>query len=97
MRIEGKMTSQTVSFFNIDSNFDIEHQLLSSLNPVLPDPVFIDRLEQRLKREPAIVLEPGSFVKAYIIMISGLVGGVLLLWLLHLVYRELQKLPVLKN
>ncbi len=86
------MTSQTVSYFNFNSDFDIENQLSSSLNPVLPDPVFIDRLEQRLKKEPAIVLEPGSFIKAYIIMISGLVGGVVLLWLLHLTYLELRKL-----
>ncbi len=86
------MTSQTVSFFNIHSDFDIENHLSSSLNPVLPDPVFIDRLEQRLKREPLIVLEPGSFIKAYIIMVTGLVGGVVLLWLLHLVYLELRKI-----
>ncbi len=91
------MTSQTVSFFNISSDLDIEHQLSSSLNPVLPDPVFIDRLEQRLKREPAIVLEPSSFIKAYIIMISGLVGGVVLLLLLHMIYHELRKLPVLNK
>ncbi len=86
------MTSQTVSFFNIGPEFDIESQLSSSLNPVAPDPVFIDRLEQRLKREPTIVIEPGSFIKAYIIMISGLVGGVVLLWLLNLVYRQLKKI-----
>ena len=91
------MTSQTVSFFNLSSDFDIEHHLSSSLNPVLPDPVFIDRLEKRLKREPAIVLEPGSFIKAYIIMLSGLVGGVVLLLLLHMVYRELRRLPVLNR
>ncbi len=85
------MTSQTVSFFKINSDFDIENQLSTSLNPVLPDPVFIDRLEQRLKRDPAIVLEPGTFIKAYIVMVSGLVGGVVLLWLLHLIYIELLK------
>ncbi len=86
------MTSQTISFYNLNSDFDIESHLLSSLNPVLPDPVFIDRLEQRLKKEPAIVLEPGSFIKAYIIMVSGLVGGVVLLWLLHFLYIELRKI-----
>ncbi len=89
------MTSQTVSFFNFNSDFDIENQLSTSLNPVKPDPVFIDRLEQRLKREPAIVLEPSSFFKAYMIMVTGLVGGVGLLLLLHLVYRELQRIIAL--
>ncbi len=91
------MTSQTVSLFSLSSDFEIEQHLSSSLNPVLPDPIFIDRLEQRLKREPAIVLEPGSFIKAYIIMVSGLVGGVVLLLLLHMVYRELRKLPMLNK
>ncbi len=85
------MTAQTVSFLNFKSDFDIENHLSTSLNPVLPDPVFVDRLEQRLKRDPAIVLEPGTFIKAYIVMVSGLVGGVVLLWLLHLTYVELLK------
>ncbi len=85
------MTAQTVSFLNFKSDFDIENHLSSSLNPVLPDPAFVDRLEQRLKRDPAIVLEPGTFIKAYIVMVSGLVGGVVLLWLLHLTYVELLK------
>ncbi len=83
------MDSQTVSFFSLRSDLDIENQLMSSLNPVSPDPMFVDRLEQRLKRDPAIVLERGSFLKAYLIMASGLLGGVILLWLLHLVYRGL--------
>ncbi len=91
------MTSQTVSSYNLKSDFDIESHLFSSLNPVSPDPVFIDRLEQRLKREPLIVLEPGSFLRAYIIMVSGLVGGVVLLWLLHLVYLELRKIFIIKK
>ena len=93
---EGEMASQTVSMFNLRSDVDIESQLLTSLNPVSPDPVFIDRLEKRLKRDPAIVMERGSFLQAYLIMASGLLGGVFLLWLLHLVYRELQKLTSLK-
>lgn len=83
------MDSQTVSFFSLRSDLDIENQLMSSLNPVSPDPLFVDRLEQRLKRDPSIVLERGSFLKAYMIMASGLLGGVILLWLLHLVYRGL--------
>ncbi len=89
------MTSQPVSFVSFRSEFDLESQLLSSLNPVSPDPVFIDRLEQRLKRDPAIVMEPSSFVKAYVVMVSGLVGGVVLLWLLHLIYRQLRKISAL--
>ena len=89
------MDSQTISFFNLRSDMDIESKLLSSLNPVSPDPVFINLLEQRLKRDPAIVLERGSFLKAYIIMVSGLFGGVILLMLLHLVYHQLQKITSL--
>ncbi len=95
--IEGEMDSRTVSYFSLRSDLDIENQLLSSLNPVSPDPVFVDRLEQRLKRDPVIVLERGSFLKAYIIMVSGLLGGVILLWLLHLVYRGLIRFTAQKK
>ncbi len=91
------MATQSTSFLDFRSDFDIEHHLLSSLNPVTPDPVFIDRLEQRLKRDPAIVLERGSFLKAYLVMVSGLLAGIALLWLLHLVYSELRKITSLKK
>jgi hypothetical protein len=88
---EVKMTQQTDSYLATGSEWELEKQLFSSLNPVIPDPVFITRLEERLKKEPAIVLESGSFWKAYLVMASGLFGGVLLLWVLHVVYSVLKR------
>ncbi|HVP21882.1 MAG TPA: hypothetical protein VMS73_08480 [Anaerolineaceae bacterium] len=86
------MAQSTDSYLVTGSEWELENQLFASLNPVNPDPVFIDRLEARLKREPAIILERSSFWQAYLIMASGLFGGVLLLWLLHGVYAVLKRI-----
>jgi hypothetical protein len=87
---EEKMTQQTDSYLATGSEWELENQLFASLNPVIPDPVFINRLEERLKKEPAIILERGTFWQAYLIMASGLFGGVLLLWVLHVTYGVLK-------
>ncbi len=86
------MTEQTDSYLVAGSEWELENQLFASLYPVSPDPVFINRLEERLKREPLIVLERRSFWGAYLIIASGLFGGVLLLWLLHGIYNSLSRI-----
>ena len=94
---EEKMSELTDSYLVTGSEWELENQLFASLNTVSPDPVFIDRLEARLKREPTIVLERSSFWKAYLIMASGLFSGVLLLWLLHGVYAILKQILLRKE
>jgi hypothetical protein len=89
---EVKMTQQTDSYLATGSEWELEKQLFASLNPVIPDPVFITRLEERLKKEPAIVMEGGSFWKAYLVMASGLFGGVLLIWVLYGIYGGLRNI-----
>jgi hypothetical protein len=86
------MTQQTDSYLETGSEWELEKQLFSSLNPVIPDPVFITRLEERLKKDPVIVLERASFWKAYLIMASGLFGGMLLVWVLHQIYSGLKNI-----
>ena len=86
------MLEQMNSFMATGSDWKLENQLLSALNPVKPDPLFVNRLEERLRSQPATVLEPGSLLGAYLVMASGLFGGVLLIWLLHLIFYGLEKL-----
>ena len=69
---------------------ELEKELFSSLNPVKPDPVFVDRLEARLKTQTVTVLEPASLLGAYLVIALGLFGGVFLLWILHVVYSALR-------
>lgn len=68
--------------------WEIENELLQSLNPVSPDPIFVTRLEERLKTPPRIVLERNSLLGAYLVIALGLFGGVLLVWLLQVIFSR---------
>ncbi len=70
---------------------ELEKELFSSFNPVKPDPIFVDRLEARLKTQTVTVLEPASLFGAYLVIASGLFGGVFLLWILHVIYNALRQ------
>ena len=70
------MLRQTEPLLVADPDWDIENELLSSLSPVKPDPIFVTRLEQRLKTQPRIVLEKNSLLGAYLVVAFGLFGGV---------------------
>jgi hypothetical protein len=80
---------EQLAFSQIDP---LEQELIFSLNPVRPNPEFVNRLGQRLKREPAMVLENRNWLEAYLVVASGLFGGALLVWLLSLVFHGLRKL-----
>ncbi len=60
---------------------ELEYALFSSLNPVDPDPEFVTRVRHRIERRPGMVLEPRTFWEVYVIVVSGLFVGALLLWL----------------
>ncbi len=67
----------------------LEFALLSSLNPVDPDPEFVSRLRDRFERPPATVLESRTFWEIYVIVASGLFLGSFLIWLIqHLARRQ---------
>jgi len=85
------MLQQTNSFFVASPDWEIENELFSSLNPVNPDPIFVTRLENRLKTQPLIVLERNSVMGAYLVVAFGLFGGVLLLWFLNIIFNAFKK------
>jgi hypothetical protein len=60
---------------------NLEFALLSSLNPVEPDPEFVTRVRHRIESRPAMVLETRTFWEAYVIVACGLFLGALLVWL----------------
>jgi hypothetical protein len=85
------MLQQTNSLFVAGPDWEIENELFSSLSPVNPDPVFVTRLEERLKTQPLIVLERNSVMGAYLVVAFGLFGGVLLIWLLNIIFTNIRK------
>ena len=62
---------------------ELEFTLLSSLNPVDPDPEFVTRLRNRFDHNPSTVMEHRTFWAAYIIAATGLFFGTLLIWLVQ--------------
>jgi hypothetical protein len=68
---------EQMTFSQIDP---LEEELLFSLNPVRPNPEFVNRLGQRLKREPAMFLENRNWLGAYLVVASGLFGGALMVF-----------------
>ena len=71
---------------------EMEAELTNTLNPVRPDPFFVDQLGERLKRKPTILLEEKPFLGVYLVMASGLFFGAFLLWVLGYVFQILRKI-----
>jgi len=57
------------------------------LNPVDPDPEFVQRLHRRFEESPSTVIEPRIFWEIYVIVATGLFLGVLLIWLIQSLSR----------
>ncbi len=62
---------------------DFEGTLQSILNPVRPDPEFVQRLRQRLTTPAAVVLERHPVSWAFLTLLGGLALGVVLVWFLQ--------------
>lgn len=59
----------------------IEEELESSLNPVVPRQEFIMMLRQRLVTPANVQLEAPSRTRQYLPVAAGLMGGIILIWL----------------
>jgi hypothetical protein len=62
----------------------LEQSLKYTLNPVQPNPDFVQHLEHRLVTKPTIVLEPRSGELAFVAIALGLFSGALIIWIIHL-------------
>jgi hypothetical protein len=69
----------------VHKNFDeIEQRLQMTLNPVRPNPEFVSHLRYRLATPDSVVLETRTQTPLLLLILSsGLVAGILLLWLLR--------------
>ena len=61
----------------------LEEKLSSLLEPVNPDPEFVDALRLKLVQAPTVILETGRKKVLWMVAAAGMVTGALLVWLLH--------------
>jgi len=61
----------------------LEQRLSVSLNPVQPDPQFVQRLQVRLATPATVVLENPTRTWAFLIVTIGLFISALLVWLIQ--------------
>jgi hypothetical protein len=62
---------------------ELERQLGVILNPVQPDPQFVERLQVRLATPATVVMEDPVRSSAFLIITAGLFVGALLVWFLQ--------------
>lgn len=60
----------------------LEDLLSNLIEPVNPDPKFVETLRLKLSNAPAVMLEPGNKHLPLLAATAGLAAGVLIFWLL---------------
>ncbi|MCE5207377.1 MAG: hypothetical protein LLG42_03595 [Chloroflexi bacterium] len=66
---------------------ELEQTLQKSLNPVTPNPKFVDELNQRLYTNPNTIGKEKPLTTAYLLMSFGLFIGVFIFWLIRKIVR----------
>lgn len=61
----------------------LEEKLSHLLEPVTPDPVFVESLKMKLSSAPTVLVETGRRQLGLIVVGFGLFTGALLVWLLR--------------
>lgn len=61
----------------------LENKLSSLLEPVTPDPEFVESLRMKLTRTPAVLVETSRRQLSLLAVGVGLFAGALLVWLLR--------------
>jgi len=70
---------------------DLEKKLTEALNPISPQKEFIVSLRDNLQKKALVVIEKPDYLLMILMVLSGLVGGVLILWLLQLFFNPKRK------
>lgn len=65
----------------------LEQQLDAVLNPVSPQIDFVDDLQNRLRQKALIAIEKPDYMVLVLLVLSGLIVGVVLLWLLQGIFN----------
>lgn len=61
----------------------LEDKLSSMIEPVTPDPEFIDSLKLKLIHTPVVFLESGKKRVGFLILAAGLVTGAAIVWIIN--------------
>jgi hypothetical protein len=75
---------------NADLFFNLERDLQRSLRPVLPDPTFVNQLQVRLANPGPTIMAPKTAGLGLMLAAVGLVAGLVLLWVVRLVQRQMK-------
>ncbi|HNR01260.1 MAG TPA: hypothetical protein PKK59_01865 [Anaerolineaceae bacterium] len=67
----------------VHSLWGLEERLSSLLEPVTPDPEFVESLKMKLSHTPAVLIETGRRKLGLLVVGIGLFAGALTLWLLR--------------
>jgi len=76
---------------NYQAPLNIEDQLESFLHPVLPPDDFISNLQERLKKQTIIAVERPDYLVLILLVLSGLVFGAILFWMIQSIVRIFRK------
>ena len=74
---------------NMNETHDLEQRLGSLLGPVTPQEGFISELQARLRRNTGVAIEKPDYLLIILLVMSGLVFGVFLFWLVKMTMRLL--------
>jgi hypothetical protein len=69
------------------NHLKLENDLNEVFNPIIPSNNFIDELHNRLKSKADIIVEYPNYMLPVILIFSGLVLGVALLWVLSKFFK----------
>jgi hypothetical protein len=65
----------------------LEQQLDAILNPVAPQIDFVDDLQNRLRQKALIAIEKPDYMVIILLILSGLIFGVIAIWLLKGIFN----------
>ena len=70
---------------------NLEDELMFSLNPVEPRKEFVSRLKHQLITPSNIRIEPPSRINQFFPAVAGVMGGILLIWLVRRIFGYFSK------
>ena len=82
------MMTYLLNAADMDGMGGLEDLLSTLIEPVNPDPKFVQALRLKLSSAPAVILESGSKHLPLLAAATGLAAGVLIFWLIKRTTRK---------
>lgn len=77
------MTTNGLEHAGGNGFWGLEEKLSNLIEPVTPNPEFVDALRLKLTQAPSVILETGRKKVLWVVAAAGMVTGALLVWLLN--------------